>query len=203
MDIMHCRTYTVGMKRQKKAGNPKLAMAYLRVSTEDQNLGTEAQRAAITAWAARTGVEVLSWHEDRLSGGVGVDGRPGLLNALEALRGHQAGILVACKRDRIARDVIVAATVEQMARDAGAHVVTADGVAVEDTPEGALMRGLMDLFAQYERSVIKARTKAATKKCNVGGEFYEALDKVVRGLIAEAEGRAIGNKRKTLKAVDL
>ena len=51
--------------------------------------------------------------------------------------------------------------------------------------------------------ISKARTKAATKKCNVGGEFYEALDKAVRGLIADAEGRALGNKRKTLKAVDL
>ena len=51
--------------------------------------------------------------------------------------------------------------------------------------------------------ISKARTKAATKSCNVGGEFYGALDKVVRGLIKEAEGRAIGNKRKTLKAVDL
>jgi len=51
--------------------------------------------------------------------------------------------------------------------------------------------------------ISKARTKAATKKCNVGGEFYGALDKVVRGLIAGAEARALGNKRKTLKAVDL
>ena len=51
--------------------------------------------------------------------------------------------------------------------------------------------------------ISKARTKAATKKCNVGGEFYGALDKVVRQLIADAEARAIGNKRKTLKAVDL
>jgi hypothetical protein len=51
--------------------------------------------------------------------------------------------------------------------------------------------------------ISKARTKAAVKKCNVGGEFYGALDKAVRGLIAEAESRAVGNKRKTLKAVDL
>ena len=51
--------------------------------------------------------------------------------------------------------------------------------------------------------ISKARTKAATRKCNVGGEFYGALDKVVRRLIADAEARAIGNKRKTLKAVDL
>ncbi len=54
-----------------------------------------------------------------------------------------------------------------------------------------------------ELIISKSRTKGAAKKCNVGGEFYEALDKVVRGLIADAESRAIGNKRKTLKAVDL
>ena len=51
--------------------------------------------------------------------------------------------------------------------------------------------------------ISKARTKAASRKCNVGGEFYGALDKVVRRLIADAEARAIGNKRKTLKAVEL
>ena len=51
--------------------------------------------------------------------------------------------------------------------------------------------------------ISKARTKAAVKKCNVGGEFYGALDKAVREIIKEAEGRALGNKRKTLKAVDI
>ncbi len=54
-----------------------------------------------------------------------------------------------------------------------------------------------------ELIISKSRTKRAVKKCNVGGEFYGALDAVVRDLIKGAEGRAIGNKRKTLKAVDL
>lgn len=54
-----------------------------------------------------------------------------------------------------------------------------------------------------ELIISKSRTKAATKKCNVGGEFYGALDKAVRAMIAAAEQRALGNKRKTLKAVDL
>jgi len=54
-----------------------------------------------------------------------------------------------------------------------------------------------------ELIISKSRTKGAVKKCNVGGDFYEALDKVVRELIKGAEARAVGNKRKTLKAVDL
>jgi len=51
--------------------------------------------------------------------------------------------------------------------------------------------------------ISKSRTKAASKKCNVGGEFYAALDAHVRQVIASAEKRALGNKRKTLKAVDI
>jgi histone H3/H4 len=54
-----------------------------------------------------------------------------------------------------------------------------------------------------ELIISKARVKNAVKKCNVGGEFYGALDQAVRELIKDAEARAIGNKRKTLKAVDL
>ena len=54
-----------------------------------------------------------------------------------------------------------------------------------------------------ELIISKARTKAAVKKCNVGSEFYGALDAAVRGMIKDAEERAVGNKRKTLKAVDL
>jgi hypothetical protein len=51
--------------------------------------------------------------------------------------------------------------------------------------------------------ISKSRTKGASKKCNVSSDFYSALDKAVRGMIANAEARALGNKRKTLKPVDL
>lgn len=51
--------------------------------------------------------------------------------------------------------------------------------------------------------ISKSRTKAATKKCNVSSEFYGALDAHVRNLIKGAEARAVGNKRKTIKAVDI
>jgi hypothetical protein len=57
--------------------------------------------------------------------------------------------------------------------------------------------------AKGELIISKSRTKAATKKCNVSGEFYGALDRKVREMIAVAENRAIANKRKTLKPQDL
>ena len=51
--------------------------------------------------------------------------------------------------------------------------------------------------------ISKARVKAAVKKCNVGAEFYPALEAEVRNLIKAAEERALGNKRKTLRATDV
>jgi len=54
-----------------------------------------------------------------------------------------------------------------------------------------------------ELIISKSRVKAATRKCNVGGDFYGALDAAVRQQIAGAEARALANKRKTLKPQDL
>ncbi len=51
--------------------------------------------------------------------------------------------------------------------------------------------------------ISKSRVKAAVKKCNVGGEFYGALEEEVRELIRRAEARALGNKRKTLRPADV
>ncbi len=51
--------------------------------------------------------------------------------------------------------------------------------------------------------ISKSRVKAAVKKCNVGSEFYGALEKKVRDLIVDAERRAMENKRKTLRPADV
>ena len=51
--------------------------------------------------------------------------------------------------------------------------------------------------------ISKTRVKAAVKKCNVGAEFYGALEGEVRDLIKRAEDRALGNRRKTLRAADV
>jgi DNA invertase Pin-like site-specific DNA recombinase len=136
-------------------------IAYLRVSTSDQANGLETQREAIEGWAAAQGARVVAWCADRgVSGAAPLDERPGLLEALARLQDHGAGVLLAAKRDRLARDVSTAAAIERLTREAGASVVTADGLDCSDTPEGQLVRTLIDAMAQYERALIRARTKA-------------------------------------------
>lgn len=148
-----------------------MAVGYVRVSTEEQSLGPEAQRAAIQKWATSRGVMIGAVFEDHgISGGAPAERRPGLLAALAALRENGAGLLVAAKRDRIARDTVIVAMVEQAAARAGAKVTTADGASDGAGPEGQLMRGIVDVFAAYERGVIKSRTRAALAVKRTRGE---------------------------------
>jgi DNA invertase Pin-like site-specific DNA recombinase len=146
-------------------GNPAIAIGYLRASTDEQHLSPDAQRAAIERWALSAGVQVVAWHLDQgVSGGAPLDRRPGLLAAVESLREHHAGALVVAKRDRLARDVVLCAMIEQLASRQGARVVSAAGEGTtgdDNDPSAQLMRRLVDAFAEYERALIRARTRSA------------------------------------------
>ncbi|MBK7398982.1 MAG: recombinase family protein [Myxococcales bacterium] len=155
----------------RRTHDPKTAVAYLRVSTDEQHLGPEAQRAAIESWAAREGVSVVAGHVDQgISGAAGLDARPALVAALASLRANSAGLLMVAKRDRLARDVVVAATIERAAAGAGARVVSADGTANGGTDADAFMRTILDGAAQYERALIRSRTRAALAAKKAKGE---------------------------------
>ena len=178
-------------RRRARDADATRAVAYVRMSTERQDLSPAAQRAAIERWAAGAGVAVVAWHDDLgVSGGTALEDRPGLLAALDALDTHGAGVLVVAKRDRLARDVLTAALVERLCERKGARVVAADGVANGDGPEAALMRALLDAFAAYERALIAARTRAALAVKKARGERTGG---VPMGRAVAADGRLAGN----------
>ena len=160
------------MSKRTRTGNSFVAVAYIRVSKDEQKLGPEAQRASIEAWAVREGVQVVAWHVDQgVCSVTPIDERPGLVAALAALRECGAGVLVVAKRDRVARDVVLTAMVERAALAIGARVVSAAGEgSMGDTPADAMMRGIVDVFAQYERGMIRSRTKAALAAKKAKGE---------------------------------
>ncbi len=163
------------MAKATKA-NEGRAVLYVRVSTDEQALGPEAQRAAADRWCAARGVELVAVCEDLgVSGGAPLDRCPGLLEALRQLEAHGAGVLLVAKRDRLARDVVKAAMVEQLAGRVGAVVASAAGEGEGTDPAAALMRTMVDAFAQYERALIGARTKAAMAVKKAKGERVGAI----------------------------
>jgi DNA invertase Pin-like site-specific DNA recombinase len=140
------------------------AVAYVRVSTADQadsGLGLEAQQTAIQSAAARLGVTLIQTFSDAgVSGGLPLEQRPALLAALDSIRAGD--VLLVAKRDRLGRDVLNVAMIERLVERRGARVVSAAGEGSDDdSPTGKLMRQIIDAFAEYERAVIRARTKSA------------------------------------------
>ena len=158
-------------RRKPQAGNPQIIIGYVRVSTDEQSLGPVAQRKALERYCHANGAELVAVYEDlAVSGAAPLDKRPGLLAALDDVAAHGAGVLLVAKRDRLARDVVVCAMVERLAERSGARILTADGTGNGEGPEQMLMRGIVDLFAQYERAVIRSRTKAAMAVKQARGE---------------------------------
>jgi DNA invertase Pin-like site-specific DNA recombinase len=80
----------------------KQAVAYIRTSTTRQNLGLDAQAAAITAFAGLHGFEIAATFSEQESGSD--DHRPELAAALDQAKKLKAPIIVA-KLDRLSRDV--------------------------------------------------------------------------------------------------
>ena len=178
-------------RTSKPSNDARKAVAYIRVSTEDQHLGPDAQRAAIAVWAERNGVAIVATFEDRgVSGGAPIDRRPGLMAALDAVAEHGAGLLAVAKRDRLARDTMIAAMAERLAERAGARIVSAAGEGEGDDAASKLFRTMIDAFAEYERAIIRSRVSAAlavkaARGEKVGGvQTYGTAD----GIDAERNG---------------
>jgi len=151
----------VTRRRPKKA--PRLtAIAYIRVSTEEQDLGLDAQRAAIEAWAVREGVEVLAWHDEKVTGGAELADRGAMLRALAEVKARRASYLVAYRLDRLGRDPLTALLVGREVERAKARImyVTGGGAATSD-PTSKLLRTVLLGVAEFEKDMIGARTKAA------------------------------------------
>lgn len=150
------------MGRLKRIGDPRVAIGYARVSTSDQELSPDVQREAIASFCEAQDASVAAHHCDTgVSGGAPLERRQGLLQALSDLKEHGAGILVVAKWDRLARSAEKAAVIERIVSESGAKIVSADGVANEDTPEGRLLRTLLAGFSEYERDLIRMRTRVA------------------------------------------
>lgn len=146
----------------KEPRSPTSAVGYIRVSTEEQTLGPDAQRAALERWVLTRGVQLVGLFEDRsVSGATALDRRPGLLAALDCMETSNAGLLVAAKRDRFARDVIIAAQLERLVERVGVKLVSTDGASDGDSPEATMMRRILDVFGAFERDLIRGRTRAA------------------------------------------
>lgn len=151
------------MSRSRKAP-ANTVIGYLRVSTAEQadsGAGLDAQRAAISAEAARRGWTVVGWHVDAAASGKSLSGRPALDEALQAVRSRKAETLVVAKLDRLSRSLLDFAGLMASAQRDGWNLIALDLGIDLSTPAGEFLASVMASAAQWERRIIGQRTRDA------------------------------------------
>ena len=138
------------------------AVIYARFSPRrnaEKSESIETQLELCREYCEKQELTVLGEFEDRALSGSEED-RPGLWNAIEALRRGQS--LVVYRLDRLARSVYLSDIIERAVAKRKAKIVSISGEGTwQHTDEDWLVRKILQTLAEYERKVIAARTKAA------------------------------------------
>jgi DNA invertase Pin-like site-specific DNA recombinase len=164
-----------------------MLIGYARVSKADGSQVLDLQRDALVA----AGVSRKRIYEDRASGKR--DDRPNLEACLKALR--EGDVLVAWKLDRLGRDLRhLVNTVQDLAdRGIGFKVLAGQGAEIDTTTAGGkLIFGIFAALAEFERELIRERTRAglaaARARGRKGGRKF-ALTKAQVRLAQAAMGK--------------
>jgi site-specific DNA recombinase len=143
-------------------------VAYVRVSTEDQadfGVSLAAQREQVAAYAKAYNHQLVAVFEDAGISGSTLD-RPGLKKALKLVRNAADGLLVT-KLDRLSRSALDVLRLVDTRLHQKALVSVYEQIDAS-TPQGMVMLTMLAGFAQYERDMIRQRTRLALqhKKAN-------------------------------------
>jgi len=160
------------MARREKAAEATVAVAYIRVSTEEQaregfSLGD--QEARIRAYCEARGWTLLRVYRDE---GVSAKdlNRPGIQALLHDLKDNGVGAVVVMKLDRLTRSVRDLGTLIEDLFD-GVKLVSVEESFDSGTPSGELVMNMLGTVAHWERRVIGERTTGALAYKRSKGEW--------------------------------
>jgi len=145
-----------------KAKHPGKTIAYVRVSTDKQDM--ENQRLEILKMANDRGLGKVRFVEETVTGRKNWRSRK-LAGALEELSRDDA--LLVCELSRLGRSMLEIMEILSIASQAGVRVFAAKGSwALDGTIQSKLVAMCFSMAAEIERDLISQRTKAAlaTKK---------------------------------------
>jgi DNA invertase Pin-like site-specific DNA recombinase len=132
-------------------------IAYARVSTDLQSLDLQID-ALKAAGADRI-------YEEKASGGK--DDRPELAKALDALR--EGDTFIVYKLDRLARSTQKLFDVLFQLNKIGVEFISLSDKIDTSTAAGKALFGMMAVFAEFERDIIRERTKAGLQAARARG----------------------------------
>jgi len=145
----------------------------------------ESQLVDLRQYCAKRGYEVVGeYRDDALTGGDDWNDRPGMLDAVAACR--RGYLFVVRAFDRLFRDtrkaLMFAADIES--RGVRIRSITEESASL-DTPEARFMRGIFFLNAEYQRELIRARTRAKMLLHQSNGRRMSAAAKTPYGTMPD------------------
>jgi site-specific DNA recombinase len=150
-------------------------IGYIRVSRvkgRDRNgdsfISPDVQRDRVKEAAAAAGVRIVDWQEDYDQSGKKWN-RPGFQAALAAIQEGRAEVLVVSRMSRFARSVLTAEAALKLIEEAGGQLVAGDLPVDTSTPAGRMMRGMLQLVAQWELEVASEQWREAKAKATGRG----------------------------------
>ena len=141
------------------------AALYARVSTHDQQtLGLQAD--AMAAYIKDRGWSLARQVEDV---GSGTKDRPGRDSLLRAARRREVDIVVVWRLDRWGRSVAdLMATLREL-NELGVGFVSLTEALDLTTPSGRAMAGMLAIFAEFEREILRERVRAGIAQARKEG----------------------------------
>ena len=143
-------------------------IAYTRHSTQEQGerMSPALQKRAIEQYAATQGQTVDQWYSDSKPGSTPITKRPGLRQAVEALRAGDT--LLVYRLDRLYRDTEKWLGLERTVTKIGAKIVSTQGEGTngfgdDDDPDAEFFRTMQAAQAQREVRVLGRRTRDAIR----------------------------------------
>lgn len=138
---------------------------YMRVSTDQQT--TENQRRELIAVAERNGWEIVAeFCDEGISGAKGRDQRPGFDALMKAIARREIDIVASWAVDRLGRSLqdLVGFLNEINAK--GVDLYLHQQALDTSTPSGRAMFGMLSVFADFEREMIRSRIMAGLARSN-------------------------------------
>src|SRR5215469_10640664 len=169
------------------------AALYLRVSTTEQ--ATENQRLALAEVAMRRGWEVVAEYEDAgISGAKGRDKRPGFNRLLKDAARGKYDIIMAWSVDRLGRSLQDLIGFLNDLRASNVDLYLHQQSLDTSTPSGRAMFGMLGIFAEFEREMIRSRVIAGLARAKAKGTrlgrrpISSAMEQDIRALRAQGRG---------------
>jgi len=132
---------------------------YTRVSTDGQSIN--AQLADLREAAERRGWEIVHEYTDKgISGAKGRDQRPGLDAMLKAATRREFDMVASWAVDRLGRSLQHLVTGLGDLQEAGVGLYLHKQGLDTATPSGRAMFGMLSVFAEFERDLIRERVRA-------------------------------------------